>query len=385
MSSNSVVAQMPPEGYFVPYAKRYAKNRFFLRRNPHHPFWWDVADSAFLQQVETALVDSEIREDSKPKCSLPSCRNGHGLDVCHHHGAAQNQQDRDLAVQRSLSGDAGVKRFPDQSTLRRFLKRLPVKSIRQLARLHDSLRAHLFTFPHTRSTLIFDLDSVVIVIYGRAEGARIGYNPKKRGRRSYHPLLCFEAHFQEFWHGSLRPGNTVTSTGAVAFLKICLAKVPQEIARSRIRFRMDSGFYRSRVVRFLDASGCGYVMRTPLRLSLGQNPYRYVDGQRCFLSNPALCCRYRSLVQKTLSAAPVPHDHSGQCPHRLPSFACQAGTRAQEECCQTSSRLPLPEGVLGCAEENRKVAPTQKFSFLQMSFLFHHRRSESKSTAFMHY
>lgn len=154
----------------------------------------------------------------------------------------------------------GLQRFPDQSTLRRFLKRLPPKSIRQLARLHDSLRAHLFALPKRRTTLVFDLDSVVVVIYGRAEGARIGYNPKKPGRRSYHPLLCFEAHFQEFWHGSLRPGNTVASTGAVAFLKVCLAKVPKEITRSRIRFRMDSGFYGSRIIRFLDGAGCGYVM-----------------------------------------------------------------------------------------------------------------------------
>lgn len=154
----------------------------------------------------------------------------------------------------------GLKRFPDQSTLRRFLKRLPPKSIRQLARLHDSLRAHLFALPKRRTTVVFDLDSVVIVIFGRAEGARIGYNPKKPGRRSYHPLLCFEAHFQEFWHGSLRPGNTVASTGAVPFLKVCLAKVPQGIARNRIRFRMDSGFYGSRVIRFLNNTGCGYVM-----------------------------------------------------------------------------------------------------------------------------
>lgn len=154
----------------------------------------------------------------------------------------------------------GLKRFPDQSTLRRFLKRLPPKSIRQLARLHDTLRTHLFALPNTRTTLTFDLDSVVIVIYGRAEGARVGYNPKKPGRRSYHPLLCFEAHYQEFWHGSLRAGNTVSSTGAVPFLKVCLAKVPQEIAKSRIRFRMDSGFYGSRIIRFLDSTRCSYVI-----------------------------------------------------------------------------------------------------------------------------
>lgn len=154
----------------------------------------------------------------------------------------------------------GLDRFPDQTTLRRFLKRLPTAGIRQLVRLHDSLRAQLFGSPHQRTSLTFDLDSVVIVVYGKAEGARIGYNPKKPGRRSYHPLFCFESHFQEFWHGSLRPGNAAASSGAIAFLKVCLSKAPRGIARSRIRFRMDAGFYRSRIVRFLDESGCKYVI-----------------------------------------------------------------------------------------------------------------------------
>ncbi len=154
----------------------------------------------------------------------------------------------------------GLAHFPDQSTLRRFLKRLRPKTIRKLVRFHDSLRAYLFSFPKRRTTLIFDLDSVVITIFGKQEGARIGYNPKKHGRRSYHPLLCFESHFQEFWHGSLRPGNAATSTGVIFFIQICLKKVPKTIARSRIRFRMDSGFYGSRTIRFLDGTGCGYVM-----------------------------------------------------------------------------------------------------------------------------
>ena len=154
----------------------------------------------------------------------------------------------------------GLNRFPDQSTLRRFLKRLPPKSIRQLVRLHDSLRAYLFALPQTRHSLIFDLDSTVLIVYGHLEGARTGYNPKKPGRRSYHPLLCFEATLHEFWHGSLRPGNAADASGAIPFLKVCLAKAPSTIARSRIRFRMDSGFYGSPVIRFLDASGCGYVM-----------------------------------------------------------------------------------------------------------------------------
>lgn len=154
----------------------------------------------------------------------------------------------------------GLPRFPNQSTLRRFLKRLPPKSIRQLVALHDQLRAKLFVLPRVRTSLIFDLDSVVLTIYGKIQWARVGYNPRKHGRRSYHPLLCFESHLQEFWHGSLRPGDAAASTGAVPFLKVCLAKAPKHIARSRIRIRADSGFFGKRVIEFLDVSGCGYVI-----------------------------------------------------------------------------------------------------------------------------
>jgi len=154
----------------------------------------------------------------------------------------------------------GLPRFPDQSTLRRFLKRLTPKDIRQLVALHDRLRLTLFPLPRPRTSLIFDLDSVVLTIYGKIQFARVGYNPKKHGRRSYHPLLCFEAHLQEFWHGSLRPGNAASSSGVVAFLKRCLEKAPKNIARSRIRIRADSGFFGRRLIEFLDSIGCGYAI-----------------------------------------------------------------------------------------------------------------------------
>lgn len=155
----------------------------------------------------------------------------------------------------------GLSRFPDQTAIRRFLKRLTPKQIRQIVRVHDLLRRALFDRPYQRTSLIFDLDSTVLVVYGKSvEGARVGYNPKKHGRRSYHPLLAFESRSQEFWHGSLRPGDAGTSTGAVPFIKVCLAKVPKRIPRARIRFRMDSGFYGKRVVEFLDDGGYGYVI-----------------------------------------------------------------------------------------------------------------------------
>ena len=115
----------------------------------------------------------------------------------------------------------GLSQFPDQSTLRRFLKRLPPKAIRQLVALHDQLRNQLFSLPKPRTTLVFDLDSVVLTVYGKLQFAKVGYNPKKHGRRSYHPLLCFEAHLQEFWHGSLRRGDAATH---MLFVRLCSGK-----------------------------------------------------------------------------------------------------------------------------------------------------------------
>jgi hypothetical protein len=196
----------------------------------------------------------------------------------------------------------GLPKFPDQSTLRRFLKRLPPKAIRQLGALHDQLRAKLFAVPKPRSSLIFDLDSVVLTLYGKAQFAQIGYNPKKRGRRSYHPLLCFEAHLQEFWHGSLRPGSAGASTGARPFIKVCLAKVPSSIARSRIRFRADSGFFGKKVVELLDQEGCGYAIVARL--------YSTIKAR-------ALRCRFQKLKNGWETGEFQYQPHHWKIPHRF--------------------------------------------------------------------
>ena len=154
----------------------------------------------------------------------------------------------------------GLKRFPDQTALRRFLRRMPPPAIREMVRLHDRLRTELFAFPRSRTQLEFHMDSVVLTLYGKQQGARKGYNPRKKGRRSYHPILCFEAHGQEFWHGSLRPGDAASNTGARFMVKRCLEKVPSQIARSRIRFLADSGYFSGKLIYDLNQTGCGYIV-----------------------------------------------------------------------------------------------------------------------------
>ncbi len=82
--------------------------------------------------------------------------------------------------------------------------------------------------PRTPARLIFDLESTVLVLYDKQERARVGYNPIKPGRRSYYPLLCFEAQTRDFWHGGLRLGDVGTPRGALECVQACFAKAPRQ-------------------------------------------------------------------------------------------------------------------------------------------------------------
>src|SRR3989338_8434937 len=94
----------------------------------------------------------------------------------------------------------GLRSFPDPSRLRRWLMHLSPTELEGIGKVHDGLRRHCFNVPRPRTSLTFDLDSTVLVLYGwQIEGATIGYNPKKPRRPSSHPLLCFVGHTQDRW------------------------------------------------------------------------------------------------------------------------------------------------------------------------------------------
>jgi hypothetical protein len=63
-----------------------------------------------------------------------------------------------------------------------------------------------------------NLDSTVLTRYGKQQGARKGYNPKKRGRPSHHPLLAFVSagYVVNFWN---RSGDTSSGQGCTGFFR----------------------------------------------------------------------------------------------------------------------------------------------------------------------
>ncbi len=84
----------------------------------------------------------------------------------------------------------GMERFPDQSTLNRFLHRLGPDQRRQLDALMESLLRR-FGLWRGLARVPVDIDSTGLMVYGRTyEFARKGYFPRQRGRRGYRLTLA---------------------------------------------------------------------------------------------------------------------------------------------------------------------------------------------------
>jgi hypothetical protein len=135
----------------------------------------------------------------------------------------------------------GLLSFPDPQTLRRFLLHAAASFAQEPGRINDRLLQFFTHLPQPRSRLIFDLDNTVLTLFGHQEGAEVGYNPRYRGKRSYQPLLGFEANSTHLWAARLRPGETDPHHQTVELFRDCWSNVPAEIRELRVR--ADAGFY----------------------------------------------------------------------------------------------------------------------------------------------
>jgi len=152
----------------------------------------------------------------------------------------------------------GLPGFPDPQTLRRFLLKAPERVWEHLHSANDRLLQNFIHLPTRRSRLILDLDGTVVTVFGKQDGAAIGYNPKYRGKRSYNPLLCLEANSSFLWDAELRPGDNSPWESSPALLQTCFSIMPPEIRE--IRFRADAGFGYEPVLRELENLRAQYAV-----------------------------------------------------------------------------------------------------------------------------
>jgi hypothetical protein len=157
---------------------------------------------------------------------------------------------------RLLGELLGIERFGSPDTIRRLFLRFNYRRVTEV-----SERLIRFSLSRMRPIMLghtLDLDSTVFCRYGEQQGSLRGYNPKKRGRPSHHPLVAFLAEARRLLWATLRSGNTGSANGCVEFMRQALEVLA---AGQRIGLvRADAGFFEKRFLEHLEHQGFPYII-----------------------------------------------------------------------------------------------------------------------------
>lgn len=152
--------------------------------------------------------------------------------------------------------------FPDATTFGRMFKLFTHKHCKELSDVEAMARRKVWSKKFF-GKITLDMDSTVRGVYGRQEGAAKGYNPKKMGQKSYHPLLCFVAQNRECLHNWFRSGDTFSANGSVEFIKECFARIPKRVWK--IDVRADSAFFDGNLLDYIEEKQCQHLIKVKMK------------------------------------------------------------------------------------------------------------------------
>ena len=164
----------------------------------------------------------------------------------------------DEAVRRAV----GLRRLPDVSTVSRSLSDVGARDadrVRALSR--DMALERLRDLAPRRVTV--DFDGTVLATRRLAEGTAVGYNPARKGERSYWPLFATVAQTGQVLDLLHRPGNVADSTGAFDFIGEQMTRLAAELPGVRLETRMDAAFFDGRLLAELERRGVEYSVSVP--------------------------------------------------------------------------------------------------------------------------
>ena len=152
---------------------------------------------------------------------------------------------------------------PDPTTFGRWLRRCGTA----LTPVLDELVWHLvrvrWQWTRVPRAVTVVVDSTVILRYGpKQAGAEVGYNPKKPGRPSHHPLVAFLQETGDLVGLKWRPGSANTATGAVEWILELVERL-REAGVQEVTLRADKGFFSKEMPRRLDRLGVRFFLKVP--------------------------------------------------------------------------------------------------------------------------
>ena len=167
---------------------------------------------------------------------------------------------------------------PDPTTFGRWLRRCGAA----LTPILDELVWHLVRirsqWTRVPRAVAVAVDSTVILRYGlKQAGAEVGYNPKKPGRPSHHPLVAFLQETGDLVGLKWRPGSANTATGAVEWI-VEFAERIWEAGVQEVTLQADKGFSRSGCP--VDWTGLGSLLPQGTQPPLAPGPSGTLAAER---------------------------------------------------------------------------------------------------------
>ena len=156
----------------------------------------------------------------------------------------------------------GVRRLPDVATVSRTLAKMGPSSVEKVRHLSSTLVVQALRRERC-PRLTLDFDGSVSSTCGHAEGTAVGYNPKKKGARSYYNLFCTVAQTGQFFDVLHRPGNVHDSKDAHEFMMNVFDRVGDELAHPVLESRLDSAFFSHHTLTLMDLYGVECTISVP--------------------------------------------------------------------------------------------------------------------------
>jgi hypothetical protein len=232
------------------------------------------------------LVDRCRIKDLLRTCDLPQPQSNRGydpIDIVESFwtsiwiGASRFTHCSWLRFDATLKEIFNWKEVPSQSTYSRFFSKFSLKRNTEVFP-----KIQRWFFEQLRfDNMTIDLDSSVMTRYGEQEGAKVGYNPQKRGRASHHPLIAFMAEMRMVVNAYMRSGNTSSLSNVRGFLDETFGILQNKKVGL---VRADSGFFSEDFMRYFEDRATHYVVAAkfyaPIKSELrnGKTWIRIADG-----------------------------------------------------------------------------------------------------------
>jgi hypothetical protein len=113
----------------------------------------------------------------------------------------------------------GLPSYPDATTLRRFLLRVAPTAVPKLRALHDRFLHRLTVRPQPPSRVIFDVDSTLLVVYGRQGKHASAATPSSAADPPTTRCSASRARAETFGTGSCDPETPIPPVASSTFSK----------------------------------------------------------------------------------------------------------------------------------------------------------------------